>query len=61
GYTYDYRRKRQLVYRRFIFKNNELRSKSLDTSSKFVTEAWIERIIIVGYPKKPNKVIINSG
>ncbi|CAF4153328.1 unnamed protein product, partial [Rotaria magnacalcarata] len=61
GYTYDYRRKRQLVHRRFIFKNNELRSKSLDTSSKFVTEAWIERIIVLGYPKNPNKVIINSG
>jgi hypothetical protein len=27
GHTYDYRQKRRLIYRRFIFKNNELHSK----------------------------------
>lgn len=27
GYTYDYRKKRQFIYRRFTFKNNELSSK----------------------------------
>lgn len=27
GYTYDYRQKRQFIYRRFIYKNNELLSK----------------------------------
>jgi hypothetical protein len=27
GHTYDYRQKRQLIYRRFIYKNNELHSK----------------------------------
>ena len=27
GQTYDYRQKRQLIYRRFTFKNNELHSK----------------------------------
>jgi len=27
GYTYDYRQKHQLIYRRFTFKNNELHSK----------------------------------
>ncbi|CAF2524065.1 unnamed protein product [Rotaria sp. Silwood2] len=61
GYTYNYRGKRQLTYRRFTFKNNELRSKSLDTSAKFETAAWIERIIIHGYPENPNRVIIHSG
>ncbi|CAF0776287.1 unnamed protein product [Rotaria sordida] len=61
GYTYDYRRKRELIYRRFTFKNNELRSTSLDTTAKFHTDAWIERIIILGYPENPSRVIINSG
>lgn len=33
----------------------------IDTSTKFTTEAWIERIIILGYPKNPGAVIIHSG
>ncbi|CAF0994522.1 unnamed protein product [Adineta steineri] len=61
GYTYDYKHKRQMIYRRFIFKNNELHSKTLDFTGKFETDAWIERILIFGYPKNPKKVIINSG
>ncbi|CAF1072528.1 unnamed protein product, partial [Didymodactylos carnosus] len=61
GHTYDYKKNRQFIYRRFLFKNNELKSSSLDPSSKFDTSAWIERIIIIGYPKNPNKVSINSG
>jgi hypothetical protein len=35
--------------------------RSLDTTAKFETNAWIERIIILGYPKNPSRVIINSG
>ncbi|CAF1299702.1 unnamed protein product [Adineta ricciae] len=61
GHTYDYRQKRQLIYRRFTFRNNVLYSKTLDSTSKFETDAWIERIIILGYPKNPTKITINSG
>ncbi len=35
--------------------------RSLDPTAKFETDAWIERIVIFGYPKNPNRVIINSG
>ena len=38
-----------------------LHFRTLDTTAKFETDAWIERIIILGYPKNPNKVTINSG
>jgi alpha 1,3-glucosidase len=34
---------------------------SLDSTAKFETEAWIERIVILGYPKNPSRVAINSG
>jgi alpha 1,3-glucosidase len=76
GQTYDYRQKRQFIHRRFIFKNNELQStyvysfkfhlfcdffRSLDTSAKFETDAWIERIVIIGYPNDPSRITINSG
>ncbi|CAF1002078.1 unnamed protein product [Adineta steineri] len=61
GQTYDYRQKHAFIHRRFTFKNNELKSISLDSSAKFETDAWIERIVIVGYPKNPSRVEINSG
>jgi len=35
--------------------------RSLDSTAKFETNAWIERIVIVGYPKNPKKVTIMSG
>ncbi|CAF4684394.1 unnamed protein product [Rotaria sp. Silwood1] len=61
GQSYDYRQKHQFIHRRFAFKNNELKSISLDSTAKFETEAWIERIVILGYPKNPNRLTINSG
>lgn len=33
----------------------------MDLTAKFETDAWIERIVILGYPKNPSKVVINSG
>jgi hypothetical protein len=35
--------------------------RSLDTTAKFDTDAWVERIVILGYPKNPSRVAINSG
>ena len=35
--------------------------RSLDTTAKFETDAWIERILIVGYPKNPTRITMNSG
>ena len=35
--------------------------RTLDSTSKFETDAWVERIIILGYPKNPTKITINSG
>ncbi len=35
--------------------------RSLDSTAKFETDAWIERIVILGYPKNPSRVTINSG
>ena len=34
---------------------------SLDSRGKLNTDAWIERIVILGYPRNPHRVIINSG
>ncbi|CAF3107215.1 unnamed protein product [Rotaria sp. Silwood2] len=61
GQSYDYRQKHQFIHRRFTFKNNELQSISLDSTAKFETDAWIERIVILGYPKNPSRITINSG
>jgi hypothetical protein len=35
--------------------------RSLDSTAKFETDAWFERIVIIGYPKNPTKVTIHSG
>jgi alpha 1,3-glucosidase len=35
--------------------------RSLDSTAKFETNAWIERIVILGYPKNPKRVTINSN
>jgi len=61
GQTYNYRQKREFIHRKFSFKNNELRSTSVDPTGKFETDAWIERILIIGYPKNPNRLTIHSG
>jgi alpha 1,3-glucosidase len=46
----------------FIFSINYfIYFRSLDATAKFETDAWIERVVILGYPKTPNKVTINSG
>lgn len=34
--------------------------RTLDTTSKFDSEAWIERILILGYPANPRQIIIHS-
>jgi hypothetical protein len=33
----------------------------LDTSAQYTTDAWIERIVIVGYPTNPTRITIDSG
>ena len=35
--------------------------RSVDPTGKFETDAWIERILIIGYPKNPNRLTIHSG
>ena len=35
--------------------------RSLDSTAKFETDAWIERIVLLGYPKNPSRVTIHSG
>ncbi len=42
GQTYDYRQKRQLIYRRFTFKNNELHSKyDPFLSHQYIPLIWV--------------------
>lgn len=35
--------------------------RSLDSTAKFETDAWIERIVLLGYSKNPSRVTIHSG
>ncbi len=45
----------------YLISNFFLIFRSLDSTAKFETDAWIERIVILGYPKNPSRVTINSG
>lgn len=48
--SYDYRNKKYL-YMQFEFKKNKLISKFIDSDAFYPTQAWLERVIILGAPK----------
>lgn len=35
--------------------------RSLDLTAKFTTDAWIERIVILGHTSNPQRIVIHSG
>jgi alpha 1,3-glucosidase len=58
GESYNYRNKKYL-YLHFEFKDNTLTSSLIDKTD-FPTDAWIERVVILGPPAKITKAKITS-
>ncbi|KAK6182964.1 hypothetical protein SNE40_010527 [Patella caerulea] len=58
-HTFQYRNGEYLL-REFTFNNNNLSSKNIDPTGQFNTREWIEKIIIVGYPKNPLNISIKN-
>lgn len=56
--SYKYRHAKEFVHISFTFSNNQLTSKCVDKASKFVTKAWLERVIIYGVRSEPKSVRI---
>uniref|UniRef100_A0A131YGM4 Glucosidase II subunit alpha n=1 Tax=Rhipicephalus appendiculatus TaxID=34631 RepID=A0A131YGM4_RHIAP len=55
GATFDYK-KGDLLYLRFKFADNTLTSEILEGPGNFKTKAWLERVVIAGYPTRPSDV-----
>ncbi|XP_065942611.1 neutral alpha-glucosidase AB isoform X2 [Magallana gigas] len=61
-YADDYKsfayRRGEYIHRTFSFKNNIFQSSNADPSGKGSTKEWVEKLIIVGYPKAATSVHI---
>ncbi|KAL3232020.1 hypothetical protein MRX96_023103 [Rhipicephalus microplus] len=55
GATFDYK-KGDLLYLKFKFVDNTLTSEILEGPENFKTKAWLERVVIAGYPTRPSDV-----
>lgn len=55
GATFDYK-KGDLLYLKFKFVDNTLMSEILEGPGDFKTKAWLERVVIAGYPTRPSDV-----
>lgn len=55
GATFDYK-KGDLLYLKFKFADNTLTSEILEGPGDFKTKAWLERVVIAGYPTRPSDV-----
>lgn len=55
GATFDYK-KGDLLYLKFKFVDNTLTSEILEGPGDFKTKAWLERVVIAGYPTRPSDV-----
>jgi alpha 1,3-glucosidase len=50
----------EFVHRQFVFTGRQLTSSNLNPIGRFETEAWLERIVIVGLTSRPHKIILTS-
>ncbi|XP_077522334.1 glucosidase 2 subunit alpha isoform X7 [Amblyomma americanum] len=55
GSSFDYK-KGDLLYLKFRFADNTLTSEILEGPGNFKTKAWLERVVIAGYPTQPSEV-----
>ncbi|XP_029842481.2 neutral alpha-glucosidase AB isoform X2 [Ixodes scapularis] len=60
GLSFQYK-KGDFLYLKYRFADNKLTSKLLEGPGNFKTKAWIERVVIVGYPSSPSQVTITSS
>lgn len=60
GHSYKYKEGEYLV-RQFSFSDNQLTGSSGDPSGSYSTKSWLERVLIVGVPRAPSSVSIQSG
>jgi len=58
--SFDYREK-QYVHRQITYDKNILRSINLNPENKFTSKAWLERVVIFGYPNKPKTIKIETS
>ncbi|XP_075556387.1 glucosidase 2 subunit alpha isoform X7 [Dermacentor variabilis] len=60
GATFDYK-KGDLLFLKFKFVDNMLTSKILEGPGNFKTKAWVERVVIAGYPTRPSDVQLTTS
>ncbi|XP_070377682.1 neutral alpha-glucosidase AB isoform X13 [Dermacentor albipictus] len=60
GATFDYK-KGDLLFLEFRFADNMLTSKILEGPGNFKTKAWVERVVIAGYPTRPSDVQLTTS
>lgn len=60
GATFDYK-KGDLLYLKFKFADNTLTSEILEGPGNFKTKAWVERVVIAGYPTRPSDVQLTTS
>ncbi|XP_054927666.1 neutral alpha-glucosidase AB isoform X4 [Dermacentor andersoni] len=60
GATFDYK-KGDLLFLKFKFADNMLTSKILEGPGNFKTKAWVERVVIAGYPTRPSDVQLTTS
>ena len=60
GHSYNYKNGEYLL-RQFAFSNNKLTSSSADSAGSYSTKSWLERVIVVGLPRAPASVSLESG
>ncbi|XP_077537623.1 neutral alpha-glucosidase AB-like isoform X3 [Haemaphysalis longicornis] len=60
GSSFNYKRG-DLLYLKFRFADNTLTSEILNGPGKFKTKAWVERVVIAGYPTRPTDVQLKTS
>ncbi len=60
GQSYDYRTKSAFISGSFNFSKQTL-SYEFQKGTSDANAAWLERVVIYGYPSKPNRVVAQLG
>ncbi|XP_064599881.1 neutral alpha-glucosidase AB-like [Liolophura sinensis] len=45
--------------RKFTYRQNKLVNSKVNTTGTYTTKAWLERVVIIGLPKKPSKIEVS--
>ncbi|CAF0929444.1 unnamed protein product [Brachionus calyciflorus] len=61
GFSYNYNKTNEFVYREFSISNNKLVSRNLSPESQLKTFAWLERVIIYGVKTQPKSITLENS